>query len=73
MAAVADAPLRSSCPLGELPVVGQLSVTATCVGKDVSGAVIVIGRSVPSLRVRDTIKTLNEVGMAVLSNGVASV
>lgn len=31
--------LRLSCPLGELPVVGQLSTRIMCIGKDIPGTV----------------------------------
>lgn len=65
--------LRLSCLLGELPVVGQLDMTAVCDGKDVAGTVVVVGSSGPSLCGRDTIKAFNEVGVAMLSNVVASV
>nr|XP_050036503.1 uncharacterized protein K02A2.6-like [Dermacentor andersoni] len=64
--------LKLSCLLGELPVVGQLSMTATCDGKDIPGTVIVVDSSGPSLCGRDTIKAFNEVGVAMLSNVVAN-
>ncbi|XP_075530088.1 uncharacterized protein LOC142563419 [Dermacentor variabilis] len=64
--------LKLSYLLGELPVVGQLSMTATCDGKDIPGTVIVVDSSGPSLWGRDTIKAFNEVGVAMLSNVVAN-
>ncbi|KAK8758271.1 hypothetical protein V5799_004097 [Amblyomma americanum] len=65
--------LKLSCLLGELPVVGQLSMTATCDGKGIPGTVVVVDSVGPSLCGRDTIKAFNEAGVAMLSRVVASV
>lgn len=65
--------LKLSCLLGELPVLGQLIMTARCDGKDIQGTVIVVDSSGPSLCGRDTIKAFNEIGVSMLTNIVASV
>ncbi|XP_037501208.1 uncharacterized protein K02A2.6-like [Rhipicephalus sanguineus] len=65
--------LKLSCLLGELPVLGQLCMTARCDGKDRQGTVVVVDSLGPSLCGRDTIKAFNEIGVPMLTNIVASV
>ncbi|XP_037503417.1 uncharacterized protein K02A2.6-like [Rhipicephalus sanguineus] len=48
-------------------------MTARCNGKDMQGTVVVVDSLGPSLCGRDTIKAVNEIGVPMLTNVVASV
>lgn len=58
--------LRLSCFLGELPVVGELHMKATCEGHDIQGTLVIVDTPGPALCGRDTIKAFNNCGVAMM-------